>query len=46
MYDIVDATNKSLQCMFDALLDAYNKCQDMRYAVNALRFNNESVTKY
>ena len=43
MYDIVDATvdttNASLQRMFDTLLDAYNKDQDMRYAANALRFN-------
>ena len=50
MYDTVDATvdatNASLQRMFDTLLDAYNKCQDMWYAANALRFNNESVTKY
>ena len=46
MYDIVDATNASLQRMFDTLLDAYNKGQDMRYAANALRFNNESVPKY
>ena len=50
VYDIVDATadstNASLQCMFDTLLDAYNKDQDMRYAANALRFNKESVPKY
>ena len=50
MYDIVDATvdttNASLQRMFDTLLDDYNKCQDMRYAANALRFNKESVPKY
>ena len=42
----VDATNASLQRMFDTLLDAYNKGQDMRYAANALRFNKESVPKY
>ena len=50
MYDTVDATtdatNKSLQRMFDTLLDAYNKDQDMRYVANALRFNNDSVQKY
>ena len=50
MYDTVDATvdatNASLQRMFDTLLDAYNKGQDMRYAANALRFNKESVPKY
>lgn len=42
----IDATNASLQRMFDTLLDAYNKGQDMRYAANALRFNKESVPKY
>ena len=42
----VDATNASLQRMFDTLLDAYNQGQDMRYAANALRFNKESVPKY
>lgn len=42
----IDATNASLQRMFDILLDAYNKGQDMRYAANALRFNKESVPKY
>ena len=50
MYDTadatVDATNASLQRMFDTLLDAYNKCQAMLYAANALIFNNESVPKY
>ena len=50
MYDTVDATvdatNASLQRMFDTLLDAYNKGQDMLYAANALRFNKESVPKY
>ena len=46
VYDIVDATNASLQRMFDTLLDAYNKGQAMRYAANALRFNKESVPKY
>ena len=50
MYDTVDATvdatNASSQRMFDTLLDAYNKCQYMRYAANALRFNKESVPKY
>lgn len=50
MYDTVDATtdaiNKSLQRMFDTLLDAYNKGQDMLYAANALIFNKESVPKY
>ena len=42
----VDATNASLQRMFDTLLYAYNKGQDMRYAANALRFNKKSVPKY
>ena len=50
MYDnvdaTIDATNASLQRMFDTLLDAYNKDQYMRYAANALRFNKESVPKY
>ena len=50
VYDIVDATtdatNASLQRMFDTLLDAYNKGQDMLYAANALIFNKESVPKY
>ena len=50
MYDTVDATteatNKSLQRMFDTLLYAYNKGQDMLYADNALIFNKESVPKY
>ena len=50
MYDTVDATteatNKSLQRMFDTLLYAYNKGQDMLYAANALIFNKESVPKY
>lgn len=46
MHDTVDAINASLQRMFDTLLDAYNKGQDMRYAANSLRFNNDSVTKY
>ena len=50
MYDTVDATtdatNKSLQRMFDTLIDAYNKDQDMRYVANALIFNNDSVLKY
>ena len=50
MYDTVDATidatNASLQRMFDILLDAYNKGQDIRYAANSLRFNKESVPKY
>ena len=32
--------------MFDTLLDAYNKDQDMRYVANALIFNNDSVQKY
>ena len=32
--------------MFDTLLDAYNKGQDMLYAANALIFNKEYVPKY
>ena len=47
VYDTIDATNASLQRMFDTLLDAYNnKGQDMQYAANDLRFNKESVPKY
>ena len=50
VYDTVDATadatNASPQRMFDTLLDAYNKGQDMRCAANSLIFNNESVPKY
>lgn len=46
MYDTVDATNASLRRMFDTLLDAYNKGQDMRYVANALIFNNDYVPKY
>lgn len=44
--DTVDATNASLQRMFDTLLDAYNKGQDMKAAADALIFNKESVPKY
>lgn len=49
VYDTVDATtdatNKSLQRMFDVLLDAYNRGQDMKAAADALIFNKESVPK-
>ena len=42
----IDATNASLQRMFDVLLDAYNRGQDMKAAADALIFNKESVPKY